>query len=51
MWEHDWWDENRTAPWPLADLKTLHGLYGYDAMKSADDWFEESQFGKGQNAR
>lgn len=44
--EHDWWDEDRTAPWLLADFKTLHGIYGYDAVKSADEGFGGSRLGK-----
>lgn len=46
--EHDWWDENRSFPWALADLKTLHGIYGYDAVEGADEGFDQSGFGKAQ---
>lgn len=37
--EHDWWDETRSFPWVFADLPYLHELFGFDALKSAEDAF------------
>jgi len=36
---HDWWDESGSFPWVFADWGHLNGLYGFDALKSADDAF------------
>lgn len=41
---HDWWDEERSFPWVWADLKFSHELFGFDAIKSADDGFARGQF-------
>lgn len=40
--EHDWWDESRSFRWPLGDLRFLHELNEFDALKSADDGFEKA---------
>lgn len=44
MAAHDWWDETSVSPWLFADLPYLHDLFGFDAIKSADDAFEGSAF-------
>ena len=44
--EHDWSDEKRSFPWVYADLAGLHDMYGFDALKSADDGFARSDFCK-----
>lgn len=40
--QHDWWDDNLSFPWAFADSKHLCELYGFDALKSADDGFASS---------
>lgn len=42
---HDWWDDGRSFPWVFADLPYLHELFGFDAIKSADDAFAQSGLG------
>ena len=44
--EHDWWDDDRSFPWVFADLPYLRELFGFDALKSADNAFEHSKFAK-----
>ena len=42
--DYDWWSDEQSFPWVWGDLPYLHELYGFDALKSADEAFARSEF-------
>lgn len=44
--EHDWRDSEKEFEWRYGDLGFLKGMYGFDALQSADEGFAKSKFSK-----